>query len=177
MVPWKLALWVPPFQESTSGVPLCGTLDDNCNEVLLGLPFISVLDERLGARYHAHLIGVGRQRCPNLVPWGQSLIDGLLQRIKESGAIGRIVNAGAAELANVGGDKLFEAIEANATTYVRGFAMKTREDLISALAGPMPASFGERLRARGYEISDEQAQTLWRDCLAAIADQPAGAAA
>lgn len=115
--------------------------------------------------------------APTSLRGAPNLIDGLLQRIKESGVVGRIVNAGAAELANVGGDKLFESIEANAAAYLRGFALKTREDLITALAGPMPATFPDRIRARGYEISDEQSQALWRDCLAAIADQPAGAAA
>lgn len=107
------------------------------------------------------------------------MLDGILSRFGvDKSMIGRIGAAAIGEMAAVGGDKLAASLESNVKAFAREFALKTREDLISALAGPMPPTFVERLKKRGYnDITDAQAQDLWRDCIAARADEPVEAVA
>lgn len=77
------------------------------------------------------------------------------------------------EMREIGSDLLGQTISREISGLVQPALMRMRNDLLASIAAAAPEGFALRMRARGNNITDEQAQLLWDDMVASIAEQPA----
>ena len=106
-----------------------------------------------------------------------SNITGALKKFGLTPQLAQSVADGVAEeMSAIGSDLVGQTIGREISNLVRPSLLRMRNDLLASIAGDPPAGFILRMRARGNNITDEQAVLLWGDVIASIAELPSASA-